>query len=257
MWSYPRIQCLHQSNAGVSAARNTGITNASRGAEYVTFLDADDLWEPDALAVLIAALAADPRAVGAHGLACEIDSAGNRIGGDRRAEWGRNRHSVEGRQLRKTDPHEPTNFACVVYDPCFIVGTIVIRHSALNAAGLFDTSLTYAEDHDMWLRISVQGNIIYVDHVVLRYRQHAASAMRNARDTSPRTGVRLRMLASPQISSEQRQLLRRGIAFWYRYLAEQKFQWMMGSLRARKPLLAARNMVHGLRNYFRYFSLIR
>ena len=43
----PQIRVIHQTNAGLSAARNTGIQAAE--GEYVCFVDSDDYWEPNVL----------------------------------------------------------------------------------------------------------------------------------------------------------------------------------------------------------------
>lgn len=50
----PRVRVIHQENAGVGAARNTGL-DAARG-EYILFCDIDDLMLPGALSILHALL---------------------------------------------------------------------------------------------------------------------------------------------------------------------------------------------------------
>lgn len=46
-----RVRVIHQKNAGVSAARNTGVTVAT--GEYIGFVDSDDLIEADMYAVMM------------------------------------------------------------------------------------------------------------------------------------------------------------------------------------------------------------
>jgi glycosyltransferase involved in cell wall biosynthesis len=51
--SDPRIRVVHQENAGLSAARNAGLAEAS--GEYCLFVDADDWCEPEMVASMISA----------------------------------------------------------------------------------------------------------------------------------------------------------------------------------------------------------
>lgn len=53
-----RIEHLHQSNAGPSAARNNGVRHAA-GA-FIAFLDSDDSWAPDKLQIQYAFMNAHP-----------------------------------------------------------------------------------------------------------------------------------------------------------------------------------------------------
>ncbi|MFM1841634.1 MAG: hypothetical protein RLZZ490_365, partial [Cyanobacteriota bacterium] len=55
-----RFQCLPQGNAGVSATRNRGIELTQ--ADYLIFLDADDLWAPTHLAHIQALINQFPQA---------------------------------------------------------------------------------------------------------------------------------------------------------------------------------------------------
>ena len=58
--SDPRVRVVHQPNAGLSAARNTGLARAV--GDWVTFLDSDDWWEPEFVSTLLDALARHPAA---------------------------------------------------------------------------------------------------------------------------------------------------------------------------------------------------
>ena len=56
--SFKNIRYIYQTNQGPSAARNAGI-NISQG-EFISFLDADDLWVPDKLSLQINYLLSHP-----------------------------------------------------------------------------------------------------------------------------------------------------------------------------------------------------
>ena len=59
------VHLVRQSNGGLPVARNVGIRRSS--ANWIALLDADDIWEPEHLAVLLDAANRVPGAVAAYG----------------------------------------------------------------------------------------------------------------------------------------------------------------------------------------------
>ena len=71
-----RIQYIRQANAGVSAARNTGIAAMHSDSRYIMFHDDDDWLTEDALERLNALAAAFPDAPAVTGLPLHCDDNG-------------------------------------------------------------------------------------------------------------------------------------------------------------------------------------
>src|SRR5688572_21390402 len=54
----PKVRYVYQKNAGLSAARNTGIKAAK--TDYLAFIDADDEWHPTLISKMMSAFARLP-----------------------------------------------------------------------------------------------------------------------------------------------------------------------------------------------------
>lgn len=161
----PRLRVMKNDASGVSAARNLGAQRAH--GDWLMFLDADDRLRGDAVASLLAAAKAAPRAVLVYGDYNTIDSAGRSIG----------RRDLLKRRLKPSG-----NVLARLAGGNFIVngGIMLIRFAAFRASGGFDVSLRYCEDWHCWCRLAALGEFAYVPKLLLDYRLHTANTMNAA-----------------------------------------------------------------------------
>jgi glycosyltransferase involved in cell wall biosynthesis len=163
------VEYIYQENAHLSAARNTGTRHLAPDIEAVLYLDSDDRLLPNAIERLVEALKNSPTAPVAYGRPRYITGDGERLS----QEWGM--EDFEGDTVYP--PLMKRNFLCTA-------GCVLIRRSAIEAVGEWDTSLRSSEDWDMWLRLAENGvpfaRVQNPTEPVLEYRVHSDSMSKNA-----------------------------------------------------------------------------
>jgi glycosyltransferase involved in cell wall biosynthesis len=157
-----KIVYLEQENRGLSGARNAGI-RASTG-EYLAFLDSDDVYLPHALTSLASYLATHPDIALACGDAFLFNETGTL--GLKSAQSGK--------------PDNPVNFRWETVRYCPTPSTVMIRRSCFETAPLFEETVKEGgEDWLMWVRLSLDFNMAYLDQPLICYRLHGLNATSN------------------------------------------------------------------------------
>ena len=145
--AYPQVRLIEQRNQGVSAARNTGIRNAS--SEWIAFLDSDDVWLPNKLEKQMNLLMTHP-----DSRICHTEERWFYKGKERPVA---NNYRKKGGWIFKD---------CL--PRCAISpSTAVIHKSVFNDVGLFDETLPACEDYDLWLRICSRMPVLLVDEPLI------------------------------------------------------------------------------------------
>jgi glycosyltransferase involved in cell wall biosynthesis len=230
----PRIRTVQQGNAGVATARNRGFIETSCSADYVAFLDADDLWLPDALEILVEAAETIPRSVGAHGLGQFVDTASRIIRPGECEEMCRPRPTLLNGHVVNSPFEAPTTFASLIISGCIVApGAVLMRRSVVERIQGFDPAFQICADWDMYIRLARYGDLRFVNRVVLSYRQHTNNMSRQRRaQRSEQRRVLQKALASPENSREQAQAARDAFVAAQRYYAGDKLRYALRSFRS-------------------------
>ena len=158
-----RVKYIEQANAGVAAARNTGIHAAS--GDLIALLDQDDLWLPDKLERQIFFLHNNPTVGMVHTDYAYIDNLDSVINNKTPDSWPAAPESLSFRGVFTRNPVAAL--------------TAVIRRRCLDVVGLFNEELHGTDDYELWLRISAKFRIGYIPEVLALYRLHEANVSRD------------------------------------------------------------------------------
>ena len=150
---YRSINLVQQQNSGVSAARNNGIKHAK--GDWIALLDSDDEWTEKKLENQVNRLIKNPDYHFCHT---------NEI-------WIRN-----GVRVNQKKRHQ--KYGGYIFDKCLDICRIspsstLFKKNILEHVGWFDTQLPVCEDYDLWLRITADYKILFVDELlIIKYGGH-------------------------------------------------------------------------------------
>lgn len=132
------------------AVRNAGVAVAT--GDYLAFLDSDDLWMPDKLALQMELLRERPEVPIVHS----------------RELWLRDGHPVS--QAGQRHRRSGWLFADAVRKCIVGPSTVVLHRAVLRAVGGFREDLEIAEDYELWLRVTARFPVAYCDRPLVTKR---------------------------------------------------------------------------------------
>lgn len=238
-----RVRVIRQQNTGVSAARNRLLELTRDDGPYVAVLDADDTWLPDALEVMCGVLDADPEAVGVQSLAEYMDEDSAPIRPGEHPFVQRRKSVVRGNHVEPARFGDGVGFAeLVVGSGLYPPASMLLRRSAIEAAGRYDPGYRSQEDWEMFIRMSRFGHFAELDRQTAWYR------LREANLTGDRSTVHLfqaRLLRKTWEQSPPGSEQRRLTEVAYRHRQRQFARRFAGQARSafagRHPRLLAAN----------------
>jgi glycosyltransferase involved in cell wall biosynthesis len=161
---YPdeRIKVIRQKNSGEAGARNTGLKHIN--GEYMAFLDADDLYLPNALEDLSSFLDQNPR----YGV---VFSDGYIF-------------DHQDRPLMRLTEVRPGIYTGNILDPLVMSPSVIsvpvctmtrVSHIRKYDLHFDETNNLIGTDWDFWIRLAVHVEFGYLDKVTCKYRVHTTN----------------------------------------------------------------------------------
>jgi glycosyltransferase involved in cell wall biosynthesis len=158
------VSYYRQENSGAGVARNLGISVA-RG-EWIAFLDADDLWYPQKLAIQLGQAKQRPQVSFFYADMDAADESGNVIA-----------TGLLRRELERRAKKARSNLIALVFGdrPFPRPSTVLLRKDVFSRAGGFNPIFRKSnhEDFDLFARIARICSIHFIPESLAKYRVHA------------------------------------------------------------------------------------
>lgn len=145
----------HEKNAGLAAARNTGIKNSN--SNYITYLDADDLWKPTFLESIFQLIQNFPKA---------------RIFGTNYEEVWDNIIKIphNGSEILPINFTGYINFFKInVKQGIYNHGSVCFHKEVFEKVGFYNEKINFSEDLDFNIRANYNFKLAYDNSVQMRY----------------------------------------------------------------------------------------
>lgn len=151
------IAFIESSGEGLSAARNSGIARAKY--EFIAFLDADDQWRSDKLEEQVKNCDYGYSVV--HSWCLNISPLG------------------EENLLKPSVQYSKESLCSGNYAVTGSASAVLVQRDHIKRLGGFNESLKFAEDLDMWVRLSKFGDFKCVEKPLVKIFQRHNSMQRN------------------------------------------------------------------------------
>lgn len=152
-----RLHVISIENSGVSVARNRGINAAKY--EWVALLDGDDWWAPSFLEEMVMAINDYPEyKLFASGRSRVFNTLTERY---------------EHNLLPKEGNTQPINYFKVLATelPLINSSSVIIDKKLFGFAGYFRPQQKKHEDHDLWMRLAINQEVVFVNKNLSFYRK--------------------------------------------------------------------------------------
>jgi len=158
----------HRNSANLGVARNLNAGIRASQGELIAVCHDHDLYRPGFLKAMVNALDRQPSALYVH-CASQVIGQGGEQKGSNVSDFGELTTGIEWLKFMLSTPH------------CPVCALTLVRRSAHERYGLYNPRDGFITDIDMWMRLSIYGDVAYVHepYLLLRERERDHHAHSN------------------------------------------------------------------------------